>query len=370
MDPSLQTIDLTKAFPPTPVFLDQALRETLAKLASAYDLGTQIRLNRIAGNLQDRAAASAWLARRLGAPPPVDRVLITNGTQSTLALILQSMATSGDLIVSERLTYVVLRQIVARLGMRLRGIPLDDFGLVPEAFEALCRQEAPKVLYCNPTVHNPTASVMPEDRREAIAKVARRYNVHIIEDDVIGALHGPGPKPIAALAPDVTWYCMSLSKCFAMGLRLAYVVAPDQVAAERLLMPVRNLSSWMPSSLSLMVVQDWITTGAGGRIADAIQQEIADRQRMAASLLPKASYATAEGALHLWLQLPSTVDASTFERVAARARVLIRPSNLFLVDDSLAPNAVRVSLSSPTHRTELEIGLMRVAALLEEVCQA
>jgi DNA-binding transcriptional MocR family regulator len=364
MDTSLQPIDLTKAFPPTSAVIDGAVSQTFRRLAMDCDLGSRIRLNRSAGNWTDRAAGAAWLSCRFSTPPPADRVIITNGTQSALALILQSLAVPGDLIVSERLTYAVLKQIVTRLRMRLQGIPVDERGLVPEAFEAVCRDQSPKALYCNPTVHNPTTAVMPETRRTAIANIARRYGVCIIEDDVIGALHGPDPRPIAAIAPDVTWYCMSLSKCFAMGLRLAYVVAPSQTAAVNLLQPVQNLSSWMPSSLCLMVVADWIETELGHQIARAIQNEIAERQRMAASLLRATDYATAPGALHIWLRLPPTFTAPAFEQAAARVKVGIRPSNVFLVDNSPAPDAVRISLTTPTHRTELETGLKRIAALM------
>lgn len=367
MHTSAASLDLTKALPPTPPILDRAVSDTLKRLALEHDLGARIRLNRPAGNSNDREAAASWLSCRFNPAPPTERLIITNGTQSALMLILKSLAEPGDLIVSESLTYVVLGPIVKRLGMRLEGVELDDFGLIPEAFEAVCRTKRPKALYCNPTVQNPTASVMPEFRRAAIVDVARKYGVAIIEDDVIGALHGSEPRPIHAIAPDITWYCMSLSKCFAMGLRLAYVLAPDKVAADELVKPVQNQSWWFPSSLSLMVVEEWIKTGMGREITTAIHDEVAARQSLAAELLGNARYSTADGALHIWLRLPAGCDAVTFGQAAARAGVAIRPSNLFVVDDSPAPNAARISLSSPTRRVDLEVGLTRIAALLAEI---
>jgi DNA-binding transcriptional MocR family regulator len=182
---------------------------------------------------------------------------------------------------------------------------------------------------------------------------------------VLGALHGETPRPIAALAPDVTWYCMSLSKCFAMGLRVAYLVAPSARAASVLMEPVQNLSSWFPPSLSMLVVADWIRTGLGRLIATAIHDEMVERQNIAARLLTHANYATAPGALHIWLNLPPHADASAFARDAAQAGVRVRASPLFLVDDSLPPPGVRVSLSTPVERRDLEIGLQRLVPLLE-----
>lgn len=359
-------LDLTKAIPPGVPMLDQALSATLSGLCGERDLGTRIRVNRPGGNAQDREAAASWLSCRFTPSPPPERIIVTNGTQSVLGLILQHLAKPGDLIVAEQLTYVVLRQIVNRLGMRLEGIPLDGSGLMPEAFEAVCKMKRPKALYCNPTVHNPTASVMPESRRAALADIARRYEVAIIEDDVLGALHGPTPRPICAIAPDVTWYCMSLSKCFALGLRLAYVLAPSQSAASALVSQVQNLSSWFPSALSLMVVADWIRSGVGLQIAAAMHEEMMERQKLAALLLGNFDYNTASGALHVWLQLPASCDPLSFTKTALQAGVAIRPAGLFSVDSSAPPNAVRVSLSSPSNRSDLATGLLRIAALMEK----
>jgi DNA-binding transcriptional MocR family regulator len=366
MNMPLSPVDLNKALPPTPAILDRALGDTLKTLSLSQGLGAQIRLNRTAGNREDRELGASWLSCRFQPPPSPDRIVVTNGTQSALALVLPFLAGPGELIVAEYLTYVVLAQIARRLGLRLEGVPVDDHGLVPEAFAQICRERKPKALYCNPTVQNPTATIMPESRRAVIADIARRHHVSIIEDDVIGALHGPTPRPIAAIAPDITWYCMTLSKCFAMGLRLAYVVAPSEAAAGDLVKPVQNLSSWFPSSLSLMVVGDWIKTGVGPKISAAIQDEMAERQSIATALLGHADYTTAAGALHIWLRLPRKFEPATFVQAAAQAGVTIRPSTVFLVDSSAAPNAVRISLSTPVHRAELETGLKRIATLIEQ----
>lgn len=358
-------LDLTKALPPAPPILDRALSATWRKLSERNDLGTAIRANRPGGSEQDRHFAAAWLACRFDPAPAAERIVVTNGTQSSLGLILQHLAAPGDLILAEELTYVVLAQIVQRLGLRIAGVPLDDDGLIPEAFDILCRERRPKALYCNPTVHNPTASVMPAARRAEIAAIARRHGVWIIEDDVLGPLHGPTPRPIAAIAPDVTWYCMSLSKCFALGMRLAYIVAPGASAAAELVRPVQNLSSWFPAPLSLMTAGDWICTGMGRMIATAIHDEMIHRQALAAELLPDAQYKTISGALHIWLQLPAAFDPHSLQRAALQAGVLIRPSSLFAVGNVRPPNAVRISLSSPANVADLEVGLVRLASLLK-----
>jgi hypothetical protein len=130
-------------------------------------------------------------------------------------------------VLSESLTYPGARAIAAQLGLRLVGIPMDDEGIDAEAFGDACKQLAPKALYVNPTLLNPTTHTISESRRRQIAAIARRYNVPIIEDDPYGFLPTDGAPPFAAIAPEVTWHVAGLAKCLGAGLRIAYVVVPD-----------------------------------------------------------------------------------------------------------------------------------------------
>jgi len=42
----------------------------------------------------------------------------------------------------------------------------------------------PRAVFLVPSLHNPTTVTLGEDRRRALAAIARRHNVLIIEDDV------------------------------------------------------------------------------------------------------------------------------------------------------------------------------------------
>ncbi len=81
---------------------------------------------------------------------------------------------------------------------------MDDEGIDPDALQAACLRDKPKALYLNPTLLNPTTVTIPEKRREAIARIARRHRLPIIEDDAYGFIPQHGPPPFAAIAPDIT----------------------------------------------------------------------------------------------------------------------------------------------------------------------
>lgn len=356
-------IDLTTALPPSPPEFDEELRDTLATFSRQEQFGLAMRQNRPGGSIRDREAAVRWLAPRLGEELSVERVIVTNGTQSALMLILHALVGAGGVLAAEALTYVVLRTIAQRLGVTVVGVALDEEGIDPEAFEEICRTRKPKALYCNPTVHNPTAAVMSERRRAQIIEIARRYQVTIIEDDVLGAVHPEAPRPFSALAPEITWYVMSLSKCYAMGLRIAYLVAPSAEAQRQLVEPVHRLSSWFPSSLCVEVVSRWAFSNAGRRVAQAVRDEAIARQEIAGRILDGAHVRTAPGALHLWLSLPPQWSPNDFAAAARDRGVLVRPANLFAIDAAAVCDHVRVSLTGPASREDLRRGLTLLASL-------
>lgn len=359
-----EIVDFTRSIPPIPTVLQVRLMAALADMARDQDIALRTRTVVAGGNEYDRLAAAKWLAPRFGGSLPVDRLAVTSGTQSALFLLLEALVGKDGLLLAESLSWGSMGQVAHRAHIRLKGIAIDDDGIIPEAFEAACRDERPRALYCNPTDQNPTTAIMPEKRRRAIAEIARRYNVPIIEDDALGLLHPKAPPPIAALAPDITWYVMGLTKCLSHGLRLAYLSAPSSAHLEQVLAPARRLSFWSPAPLSAEVTARLIANGAAEDILRAIREESEAREALAANALAGADIRTKPGGMHLWLHLPRDRDRHDFAQELKRLGVLVRPAELFAVDETPPPNAVRLSLSSPLDRGAVKRGIDRVAQSL------
>ena len=165
---------------------------------------------------------------------------------------------AGDSVLCEAITYPGRARDRAQLGLQLVGVEMDGDGVIPEALEEAIRRHAPKAIYLNPTLQNPTTITIPERRRAAICSLARRRHVPIVEDDAYGFIPTHGPPPLAAIAPDACWHIAGLAKCIGAGLRLAYVVAPD--APRRLVVQQRHARA----------LRDGVADLGGGR--DALDQ--------------------------------------------------------------------------------------------------
>ena len=105
--------------------------------------------------------------------------------------IFSSLAKPGDTLLCENVTIPVSRSIAAQLGLKLIGLPMDATASIPSACGDAA-SSAPKALYLNPTLQNPTTLTIPEERRSAIVALARRFKLPIIEDDAYGFIpeHG------------------------------------------------------------------------------------------------------------------------------------------------------------------------------------
>jgi DNA-binding transcriptional MocR family regulator len=317
------------------------------------------------GTERHRAAGAAWLgqAASLKKVDPA-RVIVTAGTQHALFIALAATTRPGDTVFTEALTYHGVKAVAALLHLKLEPLPLDRYGLLPDALERGARARTGKVVYTIPSLHNPTTIVMPEKRRRELAAVAERHGLTVIEDDVSGFLLDKTPPAIAAFAPGRTIFLSGLGKAIAAGMRVGYLVAPDALLQR--VQSALNATVLFSSPVVAELATTWIEDGTAARIAEQKRAEVALRQRIARRILSH------EGgdprALHLWIELPKRWTADAFVEEARRRHVRIASASSFAVTSDV-PRAVRVSIGAPGSIGELEAALHVIAGIGEERIQ-
>jgi DNA-binding transcriptional MocR family regulator len=289
-------------------------------------------------------------------------VIITGGGQHAMMTVFSTLCRPGDVVLTEQLTYAGMKALANHLQIRLHGVAMDQHGLIPSALAAACRSTHARVLYCQPTIQNPTATIMPEARRREIVEVARANGLTIVEDDVYGFLPEKSLPPITALAPDIAVYITSASKTMAPGLRIGYVGAPPRLA-ERLALPVRA-TLWMAAPLMAEIAALWMSDGTVERIIEELRQASRERQDMARRILAIPEARMCDGSFLVWLPLPRDWRGRDFVAEAARRGVAISASDSFAVDPLPAPESVRICLGAPANQAILEKGLHILRQLL------
>ena len=355
-----QMINLARNLPPLAP-AEARIAEAVARLHRRSDLAAAVTYAPRAGAERHRAAMAAWLAYACGLEGlSADRVTLCCGAQQGMALALGAACRPGDTVLCEEATFYGLKPLAEAAGYTLLGVAMDGEGLIPEALEAAVRSSGAKAVYVLPTLQNPTARIMGLKRRETIAAIARRLQLWIVEDDVYGLYAGAlRPPPIAALAPDRTFFTASLSKLVAPGLRAGAVVAPDLEQQERILLAIEGLVG-AGDTFGRMIAAQWIEDGTAAAIARETVAEAEARLALALALLGDAAERPRSPAsLHLWLPM-SDLEAERAAGRALRAGVQVTPPHAPQVGDSKT-RGLRICLGAVSRRDTLEQGLRIVA---------
>lgn len=350
--------DLAMNLPPEPddPALLAAMRAGLETVGA--NLVPLLRYQSAIGSEMDRAAALSWLSMR-GMVPNLDRIAVTPGAHATMVAVLHTLASPGDTILCEAITYPGLRSIAARAGLHLVGLPLDGAGILPDALSDAILKHEPKALYLNPTLHNPTTLTIPADRRMEIAEVLQRYRLPLIEDDAYGFVQPNAPAPFATLVPNLTWHIGGLAKCIGAGLRLAFTIAPDSRSSYQLAQTLR-VGNVMASPLSMALVTRWIEDGTADRICRFIRAESAARQDIAEKVLHGFDFDADRHAFNIWLKLPVGVSRAELMGRMNGHGIGLMPSDAFTVHGT-PDEHVRICLGGPISREGLNNGLSFLA---------
>ena len=320
------------------------------------------------GLASHRAAGAAWL-RLTKVHVDADRIAVTSGAQHGLAATLMAISRPGNLVLTEHLTWPGIKDLADQLHLRLHGVEMDELGLRPDAFESACRSMQPVALYTMPTLQNPTAVVMPDERRRKVVDIARHYGVTIIEDDVYGFLLGDSvPTPLAMMAPEQVYYITSMAKCLMPGLRVGFVAAPPG-KVDRIGAAVRVTIRMTPPLLA-EVVSGWIADGTAAAMVTIQRDQVRQRQAIARRLFERVDFNGNEltsdhHAFHMWLPMPKSWRVEDFVTEARRQDVILMGAEPFQVDRGHVQRHVRVCLGAPPTLADVERGLTILAGILE-----
>ncbi len=265
-----------------------------------------------------------------------DEIIVTNGCQQALYLIADLLCGQDTTVGFENPGYPDARNIFENRNANLLPLPVDSNGIAPEALaESLARCD---YVYVTPSHQCPTTATMPIERRRALLEDAQQHDFVIVEDDYESenTFSGtPHPALKSLDTADRVIYVGSLSKTFAPGLRLGYVVAPRELIRE--LRALRRLMVRHPVGYVQRAFATFLALGHHDALLRRLAHAYRERsQALMAALdahLPEARYVPVTGGASSWVEGPAWLDA---ERLAADAQavgVLIEPGSVFFMND-------------------------------------
>ncbi len=318
--------------------------------------------------------------RRYAVEVTPENILITSGSQQALDFIGRLFINRGDYIVVESPTYLGAIQAWNAYGAQYITIPTDEHGMIVDELEKALRV-GPKFIYVLPNFQNPGGWTLSLERRKKLVELADRYGVPIIEDDPYGQLRYEGEHLPPVVALDSQYraengkhysgnviYLSTFSKILAPGIRLAWVIAPQEVI--RRLVMAKQAADLHTATFNQMVAYE---VGKGGFLDEhvkVIRRVYKERRDVMLEtmdeLLPaEVRWTRPQGGMFLWVMLPKGLDAAEVLRLAIERKVAFVPGAPFHPNGG-GENTMRINFSYSSPETIRE-GITRLAGVLREV---
>lgn len=295
-----------------------------------------------------------------------DNIIITSGAQQVMDLASKVFLNEGDTVICETPSFIGSLNCFRSYNAKLYGIPVESDGMdVAKLEKALEENKNVKFIYTIPNFQNPSGVTMSLAKRKALYKLAKKYEVLILEDNPYGDLRVSGediPNIKSFDEDGIVIYCGSFSKILSPGLRVGYTIAPQSIIAK---MTVGKQTSDVHTPIfNQLVVDRWMEKYDFEKHIEKIKGIYKSKLELMCSLVDEhlgdfVKYVRPEGGLFVWCELPEEIDMIEFCQKAVEKKVAVVPGTAFTMDENDKTNCFRMNFSTPSDEMIIE-GMKRL----------
>ena len=312
-----------------------------------------------------------WIADKHGVDP--GRVVLFNGSLEAGLMLFDHLVEPGDPVIVEAPSYDRTLLALEARGAELFAVPLEADGIDVGALEAaLGAGFQPSFAHIIPNFHNPAGCTLSQEKRDRLLALASEYEFVIFEDDPYRDVRFEGedlPTMLSRDTDDRVVYASSFSKTIAPGVRVGYLIGPEDLMAAMTKQAVNTYIS--PNMLAQAIVGEFCRSGAIGESIAGVKVALRERRDAVAEGLAQyigdeARFVVPEGGYFLWVELGEDVDTSVLLAAAAERAVTFVKGSDFMLEGGT--NALRLAYSAVTPEQATE-GTRRLGEALESIKQ-
>lgn len=308
---------------------------------------------------------------KVGVTTNFENILVTSGSQQGLDFAGKIFLNPGDLVVCESPSYLGAINAFKAYQCGFIEVETDDEGMVIEDLEQkLAKAENVKMIYVIPDFQNPSGRSWNLERRKELLRVAKAYNLPIVEDNPYGELRFEGEtKPsIKSMDDDGrVIFLGTFSKTFCPGLRIGWVCADEEVLSKFIM--VKQGADLQSNSMSQRELNVFLDNYDLDAHVEKIRQVYKRRrdvmlETMAKEFPKEVTFTHPEGGLFTWCVLPEHMDAKALMEKALEKNVAFVPGGSFFPNGG-RENAFRMNYSNMPEDKIVE-GVKRIGEVLRE----
>ncbi len=282
-----------------------------------------------------------------------NEMIIVSGSQQGADLLTKVLINEGDGVVCEEPSFIGCLNTFRTYGAKLYGVPVNDDGMDIEILEKTLKENKNiKMIYTIPTFQNPSGITASLETRKKMLKLAKEYDVIIMEDNPYGELRFTGEDVPTIKSLDDSGnvvYIGSFSKVFSPGLRLAYMVF-DKGLAEKIVVGKQatdvhtNVFSQM---IAARYLKEYDIDESIAKSRDIYKHRCELMLSCMDKCFPKSvTYTRPQGGIFIWVTLPEGTDTLALMHQAVEKKVAFVPGNTFMTDIEKPCNSFRLNYST------------------------
>ncbi len=342
---------------------EELIREATRKVALELSPNALMQYPKRESNLPARKAFMQWMKDVSIGQYTVDDIVISHGGQNAILHVMQSVLRGNDpVVLVDEVTFSGFRKAAELCRAKVVGVPWDGEGPSPDALEELIQSTGAKLYCTSPEINNPTTRATSARRRHEIADVARRYGLHILDDDCYHTGQ-PVAESYRALLPELGWYINSPSKLVSPALRVGFTVPPNGWVGEMLRSV--QFSHFGVSCLLTEVFASVMLNPKLPGIISQVQNRINSDLRIAVNHLGGYAIRWRSNVPLLWLELPQGWRAPAFAQAAEAAGIELKTADEFTLRDGRTVHAIRLAMNGQIDQARFEEGVATVRRLLD-----
>ena len=303
-----------------------------------------------------------------------ENICITTASQQGLDLLGKIFINRGDKVLVGLPSYLGGLQAFNAYGAEMIGIKFDEHGMRSDKVEEILanlktKGEKPKFIYIIPDFQNPTGVTIPEFRREEIIKIAKKYEVLIVEDSPYKQIRFEGKDQKSLYALDGESNVINLgtfSKIFVPGFRIGWVIAHKNIVNKFVM--AKQGTDLCTSPFVQKIAAKYIEEGYFTKSLNETIQNYKEKKEVMIAAFEKympdgVTWTEPEGGLFLFVTLPEYMDAEQLFPKAIEKKVAFVIGSVFHCDGS-GKNTMRINFSYVDKDKNLE-GVKRLSEVIK-----